>query len=106
MVKSTEFQLEDTSVFLLTLQQISTRFWTISIANFSFSLTVPSTVQCEVIDLLGRSVLSRITEEYGTGEQNISFSVEGLPSGVYSVRLTVRTAASVHTETVRLMVVK
>jgi photosystem II stability/assembly factor-like uncharacterized protein len=76
------------------------------IANFSFSLTVPSTVQCEVIDLLGRSVLSRITEEYGTGEQNISFSVEGLPSGVYSVRLTVRTAASVHTETVRLMVVK
>jgi hypothetical protein len=31
MVKSTEFQLEDTSVFLLTLQRISTRFWTISI---------------------------------------------------------------------------
>jgi hypothetical protein len=31
MVKSTEFQLEDTSVFLLTLQQISTRFWTISL---------------------------------------------------------------------------
>jgi hypothetical protein len=33
MVKSTEFQLEDTSVFLQPLQRISTRFWTISLLH-------------------------------------------------------------------------
>jgi class 3 adenylate cyclase len=71
-----------------------------------FSLPSPANVRVEFIDMLGRTTLPPITEERGAGEHSTALSVEGLSSGVYSVRLTVRTAAGVRSETVRLMVVR
>jgi Secretion system C-terminal sorting domain/Fibronectin type III domain len=76
------------------------------IVSLRYTLSSPATVQAEILDMLGRTSLPPVTEERGTGEQSIPFSVEGLSSGVYSVRLTVRTAAGMRTETVRLVVFK
>jgi hypothetical protein len=72
----------------------------------TFSLATPAVVRYEVLDMLGRTVLPPITEERGAGEHSTALSVEGLSSGVYSVRLTVSTAAGVRSETVRLLVVR
>jgi Secretion system C-terminal sorting domain/Fibronectin type III domain len=77
-----------------------------NIAAINFSLSSPTNLRVEVTDMLGRSVLPPFSEERGAGEQSIPFSVEGLSSGVYSVRLTVQTAAGVRSETVRLVVVR
>ena len=75
-------------------------------ADIQYSLLSPASVYLEVLDMLGRTSLPAITEERSVGEYNIPFSVEGLSSGVYSLRLTVRTVAGVRTEIIRLMVIK
>jgi hypothetical protein len=75
-------------------------------ADIQYFLLSPASVYLEVLDMLGRTALPTITEERDTGEQSIPFSVEGLSSGVYSVRLTIRTVEGVRTETVRLVVVR
>jgi Secretion system C-terminal sorting domain/Fibronectin type III domain len=79
---------------------------TSDIASLHYTFPSPAQIQVEILDMLGRTTLPSIIEERSAGEQNIPLSLEGLSSGVYSVRLTVRTATGVRMETVRLVVVK
>jgi hypothetical protein len=76
------------------------------ITTLRYSLLSSANVQVEIFDMLGRISLPPISEERSAGEQSIPFSVAGLSSGVYSVRLTVRTAAGARMETMRLVVVR
>jgi photosystem II stability/assembly factor-like uncharacterized protein len=71
-----------------------------------FTLPSPAQTRIDIHDMLGRTVLPAITEERGAGEHSTALSVDGLSSGVYSVRLTIRTAAGVRSEAVRLVVVR
>ncbi|MBM3288221.1 MAG: T9SS type A sorting domain-containing protein, partial [Candidatus Eisenbacteria bacterium] len=46
-------------------------------------------VECELLDLRGRSVRGRICQSRSAGEHVIRLEVADLPSGIYSLRVTV-----------------
>lgn len=55
-----------------------------------FALDKPATAQVQVLDLLGRTVLSVPAQQLGSGQQRIALGTEGkrLSPGVYVVQLT------------------
>lgn len=55
-----------------------------------FALDKPTTAQVQVLDLLGRTVLSVPAQQFGAGQQRIELGAEGkrLSPGVYLVQLT------------------
>lgn len=72
----------------------------------TLSLATPARVHYEVLDILGRVLAVSPEEERSAGEQQFLLNVENIPSGVYAVRLTVRSAAGTRAETRRLVVAK
>ena len=75
---------------------------TASGATLAFELAAPSEVAVDVIDLLGRRVAQIASGPRSAGEVRLAVPTEGLPSGVYVVR--VRTESGV--ATTRLTVVR
>lgn len=59
-----------------------------SVGELRFDLTQASTVGLEVVDLLGKVMLSK-NESLTAGQQNIHFDVADLPNGVYLAKLSV-----------------
>jgi hypothetical protein len=71
-------------------------------ARVSFSLPVPSSVKLALYDLLGRHVRDLAGGVYGTGTHDLTFNADGLPTGLYYLRLTAGTSESVQ----RVMLLK
>ena len=57
-------------------------------AEFRFDMVRPGRVQLTVFDLLGREVKTVADRWFNAGEQRISFTADGLPSGLYVARLS------------------
>lgn len=66
-----------------------------SAAEVHFGLSAPAEVRLEVFDALGRHVATLADGAYGAGPQRAALSTDGLPAGLYVVRLGAagRTAA-------------
>lgn len=56
-------------------------------ANVRFELSETQTVKCDVYDLSGRLVSSRMLGTYGQGSHNVSFSADNLSCGSYIIRI-------------------
>lgn len=75
-------------------------------SELRYTLDFPASVSITLHDMLGRAVMLFPEKQYERGQQNTQLSTEGLASGVYSVRLMIRTATGVQTESLRLLVVR
>ncbi|MCS6808688.1 MAG: family 10 glycosylhydrolase [Bacteroidota bacterium] len=71
-------------------------------ATIVFALAQPEHVRIDMVDNLGRIVLTILDEQRYTGEHSVELSSDQLPSGVYGIRF--QTASTV--ETVLLVVQK
>ena len=65
-----------------------------SVGELRFNLTQASTVDLEVVDLLGKVLLSK-NESLNAGQQSNRFDVANLPNGVYLAKLSVNDEVSV-----------
>ncbi len=63
--------------------------------TFEYELTKPSTVQLTIYDYLGKQ-LEVIEKKQAQGKQQIIWNAEGLPAGVYFVKLTTANASATH----------
>ena len=59
-------------------------------ADVAFTLDEPAEVRLEAFDVLGRHVATLADGAYGAGPQRVTFSTDGLPAGLYVVRLGAR----------------
>ena len=70
-----------------------------SVGELRFNLTQASSVGLEVVDLLGKVMLSK-NVSLNAGQQNIRFDVANLPNGVYLAKLSVNDKVSVEKFTI------
>ncbi|MXX59828.1 MAG: DNRLRE domain-containing protein [Rhodothermaceae bacterium] len=61
--------------------------------NIQFEVQERTQVHLEVVDLLGRRIVTLIEEPIGAGTHDVVFNAEGLPSGIYLARLTIDSRA-------------
>lgn len=54
----------------------------------SFSLSAPTTVKMEIINLMGKTVMTKTMQALSAGPHTLPLNVESLPAGVYMVQLT------------------
>ncbi|MXY08374.1 MAG: DNRLRE domain-containing protein [Rhodothermaceae bacterium] len=61
--------------------------------NIQYEVRERTHVHLEVMDLLGRSIVTLVEETMGAGTHDVVFNAEGLPSGIYLARLTIDSRA-------------
>lgn len=61
--------------------------------NIQFEVRERTQVHLEVMDLLGRKIVTLVEEPVNEGTHEVIFNAEGLPSGVYLARLTIDSIA-------------
>ena len=57
--------------------------------NIQFEVRERTQVHLEVMDLLGRKIVTLVEDSMGAGIHDVVFNAEGLPSGIYLARLTI-----------------
>jgi len=63
--------------------------------NIKYYLTEPSQVSLIIMDITGKEIQKTVCEKQAKGEQNIMFTAEGFPSGLYFYKLTINDNSTV-----------
>ena len=63
--------------------------------NIKYYLTEPSQVSLIIMDITGKEIQKTVSEKQAKGEQNIMFTAEGYPSGLYFYKLTINDSGTV-----------
>ena len=58
-----------------------------STLNINYSLARPGSVTLKLFDLHGREVTTLVDRTQSAGHQSVSWNAEGMPSGIYIIRL-------------------
>ena len=61
--------------------------------NIQYEVRERTQVHLEVMDLLGRKIVTLVEGPMGVGTHDVVFNAEGLPSGIYLARLTIDSRA-------------
>jgi hypothetical protein len=73
-----------------------------AVTVIGYSLATTGEVKLEVLDILGRKVITLVDERQETGSRSVSWDASGVPSGVYFYRLT----TGEYTEIKRMVLLK
>ncbi|MFZ4402276.1 MAG: T9SS type A sorting domain-containing protein, partial [Bacteroidales bacterium] len=63
--------------------------------NIKYYLTEASQVSLIIMDITGKEIQKTVCEKQAKGEQNIMFTAEGYPSGLYFYKLTINDSSTV-----------